>query len=89
MSQELNTEWNDDSEGPITTDEEQEQIQHEIDMKKLAKSMKLVHLHRNENKKRNHQKRYKSLIPELKEQTKNIITEVFYDPSLSKFLIFN
>eukprot|EP01084_Bolivina_argentea_P042126 77711_1 len=77
------------SEGPVTTDEEQEELMHQIEMNQLKQTMKLCQLHRKQKKKRNHKKEYKSRIPSLRNQTKQIIIDTFRHPSLATFIQFN
>eukprot|EP01083_Nonionella_stella_P285357 971288_1 len=89
MAQDSNYVYNSDSEGPITTDEEQEEIVHQIEMKQLEQSMRLVTLHRDQKKKRKQRKIHKSMIHSLKQQSQHMLLNIFRNPALCKIVSFN
>eukprot|EP01084_Bolivina_argentea_P209250 356477_1 len=77
------------SEGPVTTDEEEEERIHEKDMKEMQKKMKLMKLHRTQNRKRQNDQKNKAYMPALKTQTKKLLNDIFHLIQLSQIITFN
>eukprot|EP01084_Bolivina_argentea_P147182 257534_1 len=80
--------YNSDSEPPVTTDEEKEEILHKVEMKKLEQSMKLVRLHRTQKQIRKRHKDNKARLPSLKIQAQHILHDVFHIKPFKKFITF-
>eukprot|EP01084_Bolivina_argentea_P269399 457849_1 len=77
------------SEGPVTTDEEEEEMRHINDMKQMEKNMRLLQLHRERNKKRRNDKKNKNSMSSLKKETKKLLIEIFHVQELSPIIKFN